>query len=582
MKKAKTSRLQNLTASILIQKILVIVMLCWFVIFLLVPLLMIFSKVFTDISGNYVGLDNFKTYFENPLLRQSIGHSLLVSFVTAFVSTLLGFLFAYGITRTNMKLKTVFKYLGMLSLFLPTMVHGMALVYLFGAKGFVTQILGIDIGLYGFSGIVMSEIFYTFPQAFLVLIVALQNADNRLYEAATVLGASPVKRFLKVTLPNIRYGLINSFIVCFTLSFTDFGAPSVVGGNYSVLATDVYRQVIGQQNMSMGAVVGVFLTIPAFVAYIIDSMMRRKSEKEQISTKAVVFKPEESKIRDIVYQIISGLIVLCILILIVSVAMSAFVKRWPTDMHFTLDNFNFGEKLVGSGVQSFVNSFKLAGLTAIFGTILVFGSAYLIEKAKVFGKLRAFCRLLAMLPMALPGLVLGLAYIIFFNKQWIEIPFLGIAIENGFHGLYGTLMIMVLCNVIHMFSVTFITATTSLKKLSSEYESVAESMSIPFWKLFFHVSLPMSMTAVLEIFMYYFVNSMVTVSAIVFLYTTQTKPAAIAILNMDDNGDYATAAAMSLLILLINIIVRIVYEIVNVILERKINRWKTGEGLETE
>ncbi|MEE1250302.1 MAG: putative 2-aminoethylphosphonate ABC transporter permease subunit [Lachnospiraceae bacterium] len=582
MKKAKTSRLQNLTASILIQKILVIVMLCWFVIFLLVPLLMIFSKVFTDISGNYVGLDNFKTYFENPLLRQSIGHSLWVSFVTAFVSTLLGFLFAYGITRTNMKLKTVFKYLGMLSLFLPTMVHGMALVYLFGAKGFVTQILGIDIGLYGFSGIVMSEIFYTFPQAFLVLIVALQNADNRLYEAATVLGASPVKRFSKVTLPNIRYGLINSFIVCFTLSFTDFGAPSVVGGNYSVLATDVYRQVIGQQNMSMGAVVGVFLTIPAFVAYIIDSMMRRKSEKEQISTKAVVFKPEESKIRDIVYQIISGLIVLCILILIVSVVMSAFVKRWPTDMHFTLDNFNFGEKLVGSGVQSFVNSFKLAGLTAIFGTILVFGSAYLIEKAKVFGKLRAFCRLLAMLPMALPGLVLGLAYIIFFNKQWIEIPFLGIAIENGFHGLYGTLMIMVLCNVIHMFSVTFITATTSLKKLSSEYESVAESMSIPFWKLFFHVSLPMSMTAVLEIFMYYFVNSMVTVSAIVFLYTTQTKPAAIAILNMDDNGDYATAAAMSLLILLINIIVRIVYEIVNVILERKINRWKTGEGLETE
>ena len=138
--------------------------------------------------------------------------------------------------------------------------------------------------------------------------------------------------------------------------------------------------------------------------------------------------------------------------------------------------------------------------------------------------------------------------------------------------------IMVLCNIIHMYSVTFITATTALKKLSREYEYVADSMSIPFWRVFFHVSLPMSLTAVLEIFMYFFVNSMVTVSAIVFLYTTRTKPAAIAILNMDDNGDYAAAAAMSLLILLINIAVRTIYEIVNRILAKRIERWKTGEA----
>jgi len=136
MERKKTSKLQSVTASIVVQRILVVVMLCWFVIFLVVPVLMIFSKVFTDTQGNYVGLENFKTYFANPLLRQSIGHSLWVSLITAVSSTLLGFLFAYGITRTNMKCRTLFQYLGMLSLFLPTMVHGMALVYLFGAKGF--------------------------------------------------------------------------------------------------------------------------------------------------------------------------------------------------------------------------------------------------------------------------------------------------------------------------------------------------------------------------------------------------------------------------------------------------------------
>lgn len=582
MSKGKTAKLRSETPSTIVQRILILFMFCFFLIFLVIPMVMILSKVFTDTAGNYVGLENFKTYFENPLLRQSIWHSLVVSVVTAAASTGLGLVFAYGITRTNMKFKIAYKYLGMLSLFLPTMVHGMALVYLFGTKGFFTEVLGIDVGLYGFPGIIMSEIFYTFPQAFLVLIIALQNADNRLYEAATVMGTSPAKRFFAVTIPNIRYGLINSFIVCFTLSFTDFGAPTVVGGNYSVLATDVYRQVIGQQNMSMGAVVGVFLTIPAFIAFIIDSIMRKKSENDQLSSKAVSFVPEPSKIRDVIYQIFCSIIVLCILGLIASVAMSAFVKRWPTDLSFTLKNFDFEAKLVGSGSASFLNSFKLSGLTALVGTVIVFVNAYLIEKTEVFGKIRGLCRFFAMLPMALPGLVLGLAYIIFFNKQWIEIPFLGIAIENSFHGLYRTMTIMILCNIIHMFSVTFITATTSLKKLSGEYEGVAQSMSIPFWRLFARVTVPMSLSAVLEIFMYYFVNSMVTVSAIVFLYTTKTKPAAIAILNMDDNGDYATAAAMSLLILLINIVARAIYELINHMVENRLNRWKTGKGLEAK
>ena len=182
-----------------------------------------------------------------------------------------------------------------------------------------------------------------------------------------------------------------------------------------------------------------------------------------------------------------------------------------------------------------------------------------------------------MMPMALPGLVLGLAYIMFFNKTWIEIPFLNIEIENSFSSLYRTLTLMVLCNIIHMFSVTFVTAVTSLKKIDREYENVADSMSIPFWKLFFNVSLPLSVVAVFEIFMYYFVNSMVTVSAIVFLYTSANKPAAIAILNMDDNGDYAAAAAMSVIILGINVAVRIIYELLNHKLMKKLECYKDRE-----
>lgn len=557
-----------------VQKLLIILMFVWFAVFLIMPTFMMFSQIFTDDLGNWVGLDNFRQYFNNPLLSSSISHSLFISVFTAIFSTTVGLVFAYGVYRCNIRGKVFYRHLILLPLFLPTMVHGMALIYLFGKTGLVTVFTGLDIHLYGRTGIIMAEIFFTLPQAYTILSVALDSADNRLYEAADVLGSSPVRTFFRLTLPSIRYGLINSLIVCFTLSFTDFGAPEVVGGSYGVLATDIFSQVIGQQKMSMGAVVGVILTIPAILSFLIDYILRKKNEQNALSSKAVAFTPKPSKSRDVFYQIFCSVTVLCSLILIASVALSALVKRWPYDMRLTTEHFNFKAKLHGSGLSSFMNSLHLSLGTAVLGTVLVFSFAYLIEKGKTYRKLRNVCRFLSMMPMALPGLVLGLGYVMFLNKRWFTIPFTGLMIENPFSDLYGTFAILIFCTVIHMFSVTFVTSVTALKKLDKEYENVSESLSIPFWRLFFRVSLPMSLNAILSTFMYFFMNSMVTISAIIFLYTSANKPAALAILNMDENGDYASAAAMSLLILLINIIARVLYEIVNSRLLKKLDKWK--------
>lgn len=558
----------------LIERLLIIGMLLFFFIFLFMPIVMMFGHAFEDDLGNYVGLENFRTYFATPTLAGSLWHSLTVSLITAALSTLTGLLFAYGITRTNIRGGRFYRYAALLSLFVPTMVHGMALVYIFGRTGFVTKILKIDIGLYGFKGVVMAELFYTFPQAFTVLAVALENADNRLYESAEVLGAGPVRTFFEVTLPSIRYGLINSFIVCFTLSFTDFGAPEVVGGNYGVLATDIFRQVAGQQKMSMGAVVGIVLTIPAVLSFVVNLLMQKKNERSQLSSKAVALQIVPSRGRDVFYQIFCTVIVACIFLMIGAVFLAAFATNWPYKMQPTLKHFDFGAALYGTGAVSFLNSFWLSFGTAALGTAIVFLFAYLIEKTRVMPHLRSICRFLSLIPMALPGLVLGLGYIMFFNKPVIRV--FGAAIPNPFTGMYGTFSIMIFCTIIHMFSVTFVTAETALQKLDREYENVAQSINVPFWKIFGRVSLPMSINAVAEIFMYYFVNSMVTVSAIVFLFTPQNKPASIAILNMDDNGDFAAAAAMSILILLINIGVRLVYEVINVRLVKKLDAWKAG------
>lgn len=572
----KDKKYQGGNTSEIIEKALIVIMFLWFIVFLICPLIMIFSKVFLGDEGQFIGLENFKKYFSTPALFSSISHSLEVSIVTTIISVVLAFIFAYGLTRTAMKGKTFFRYSALLPLFVPTMVHGMALIYLFGKMGLITK-LGIDIGLYGKTGIILAEVVYTFPQALMVLMVALRNADNRLYEAATTLGAGPIKTFFKVTLPGAKYGIISAITVCFTLCFTDFGAPQVVGGSYNVLSTDIYKQVLGQQNMSMGAVVGVILTIPAIIAFIVDTISQRKASSEEMSSKAVAYEIKKSTKRDVFYQIYTAIITLLIVGLFVAVILAAIVERWPYDLTPTLKHFNFGDTLINGGMTTFYASIKISLLTAIIGTVIIFTSAYLIEKAKPFEGLRKATRFMAMMPMALPGLVVGLAYIMFFNKPYFDITFLGIRIDNGLSVLYRTLGIMVIANIMHMFSVTFVTARTALKKLDKEYENVADSLSIPFYKIFFKVTVPMSIEAILEILMYLFVNSMVTVSVIVFLYTPDIKPASISILNMDDNGDYAAAAAMSVIILLTNVFVRTVYEIVTNKLLHKLMKWKQKE-----
>ncbi len=572
----KKGFLKNVSLPEMIQRLLIIVMLCWFAIFLIAPITIIFSKAFQDNGGTFVGLANFNKYFHTPALTIAIKNSIDVSLHTMVISVSLAFLFAYGMTRTSMKAKPLYRYIAMLPLFVPTMVHGLSLIYLFGKMGIVTK-LGGSIELDGRTSIIIAEVIYTFPQAYMILSVALGHSDYRLYEASSTLGVSPLRTFFGVTLPSVKYGIISACAVCFTLCFTDFGAPQVVGQRFVVLSTSIYKQVIGQQNMTMGAVVGVILTIPAVVAFVIDRVSQRKAADDGISSKAVAYKITKNKPKDITYQSICTIISLAILTVFTAIIAAAVTTRWPYNMKLTAKHFDFGSKLIDGGSTMVSTSIKIALLTAVFGTIIAFSIAYLVQKSTSWGGARKLTHFMSMIPMALPGMVVGLAYIMFFNKPFFDISALGIRVSNSFTILYQTLTIIIIANIVHMFSVTYVTATTALKKLDKEYENVSDSMNVPFYKVFLHVTVPMSITAILEIAVYFFVNAMVTVSALVYLYTPKNRPAAIAILSMDDNGDYAAAAAMSVVILIVNIGARVVYEIALKTVVKRINRWKTGE-----
>ncbi|WP_304157667.1 putative 2-aminoethylphosphonate ABC transporter permease subunit [Fusobacterium ulcerans] len=558
--------------------------LTWFIlIFLIVaivfPLGLLLTKSFENNSGEFIGLSNFKEYFSNKNLLISLKNTFTISIASSVISLVLAFIYAYGVQRTTIRFKNIFKYIALMPLFAPTMMHGISLVYLFGRKGAVTTgffdklpQFAFDINLYGATGIIIAEVLYIFPQIFLVLNIALSTTDYRLYEAADMLGTSNFRKFFTITLPNMKYGMISSFIIAFILSFTDFGAPKVVGGNFSVLATDVYIKVVGQNNMSMGAVVSIILLIPSVAAFFIDQKIQKK-QGVVLNAKSIPYTVKENKARNIFFYIYTILICLFIISIFVTIFVSAFSKLWPYDLSFSLNNFKFYD--YNGGIEIFFkNSFILAVLSGIFGTFMTFMSAYLIEKKEKKTLKDKVIYFLSLVPLALPGMVIGISYIFFFNKSYFTIPFLNISIMNPFNSLYKTIWIMVLANVIHFYSISFLTANTALKKLDKEFERVSLSMGIPWYKTFSNVTFPMCLESILEIFFYYFVNSMVTISALVFLYTSSLNLLSIAVINLDDTGEIAKASAMSIVILLTNIIIKIIYQIILKFLQKRKNKMK--------
>lgn len=545
---------------------LMVVGLC---IMVMLPLFSLFEKAFQDKHGAYTGFANFSHYFTTPALLRSLQNTVTIAVLTSIISVTLAFFFAYALTRSGIRGKLAFKTIALLPLFAPTMLHGIGLTYLFGNQGMVTTgffghlPFSWDIGLYGPTGIVMAEVLYTFPQACLILIVALGYADYNLYEAARTMGAGKLRTFLTVTLPNVKYGLLSAIFVCFTLAFTDFGAPQVVGGNYSVLATEIYKQVIGQQNMGMGATVGMILILPAVLAFIVDRIVSRK--QQAIGSRAVPYRITSSRATNGFFLGVCLAISAIILLVMLTVISASVIKIWPYNLSFSWKHYDFS-KVAGGSMQPFWTSLRMSAWTALIGTVVTFVGAYLIEKTKSLPALRQAGYFLSILPLALPGMVIGLSYIFFFNKA-----------DNPLHGIYGTIWILVLANIAHFYAVAFVTATGALKKLDREIETASASMGVPLYKTLLRVTIPLCLPAVLEMAMYYFINSMVTVSAVLFLYAADLKLASVSVVNMEDAGDIAPAAAMSVLIVFTNIAVRLLYEAATHQLKRKTQAWQTSE-----
>ena len=522
--------------------------------FLLFPVYQICRLSF--IKEGMFTLKNYAASFTNPRIFRSLTNSLYVSLVTTVITTVLAFFFAYGLTRTTIPGKGIFYTISTFPLIAPSIIQGLALILLFGRNGLVTRyVLHTDWNIYGATGIIAAECLYCFPNALFILYTTLSAVDTRLDEAAQSLGASALKTFYKVTLPSAKYGIASAAALSFNLTITDFGVPVVIGGNYSVLATEIYQQVIGMQRFDLGATISVILLIPSVGAFLLNYYLTKRSYA-LISGQARPFLQPSRPFKKWAFTLYCWIPCIFILIVFATVFLGSFVKTWPYDFSLTFRHFDF-PSLGGSAPlwtkfwasvlkgewQSIIaykyapiwNSLWVSILVAIGGASLTLLAGYIIEKKKPKGDQVLYT--LSVLPAAIPGTVMGLGYILAFNKPYFFI--------------YGTFWIIIINIIICNFTLGVLSSIANLKQIDKSVEEAAVSLGANPITTFTRVVFPLTKTAFFSNMAFFFMRSMTTISAVIFLISAKVKLAAIEIIFLDIDGRTASANAMCTIIIVI-------------------------------
>lgn len=509
---------------------------------LLLPLAVLVARSVSASDGSFT-LAHYTAYVATPGLLRALWNTAILGTSTVVLVVPLAFVFSYGLERAVLPGKQVLSAIAAAPLLVPSLLPAMVLIYLFGHQGLLTPLIG-NADIYGFPGVLLAGAIATLPHAVIILRTALRTADARLYEQATLLGAGSWRKFCTITLPAARYGLVSAALVVFALTITDIGAPKVVGGDFDVLALVIYKQVLGQQNFQLGAVAAILLMVPSLLAIVFERAAAKR-HAAAVSARAQRLVPHRHPARDRLVGVVCYGLGAAVVAMLVVCQLVALVRLWPYDLsltsaHYALDRYD------GGGWSALMNSSMLAAATAIFGTGFAFTGAYVSERNKGAPLLRGLFSRLALLPAAVPGLALGLAYVLFFDD-----------LSNPLHFLYGSVGLLLIANITHFYTVAHLSAVGAVKAIDIELEAAAQTLGRSPLSVLGLVVAPISAPVLLEIALYLFVNAMTTVSVVMFLYPPGFKLASVAVLNMDDAGDLAPAAAMGMLIFYVNLAVRI-------------------------
>lgn len=479
---------------------------------------------------------DFSFVISDPVFYQALKNSFIYSFCATVISVVLATVVGYFLESSSLKFKKYFILVLTLGMLVPSLSIGLGIKIFFGKNGFLNNILGININGMGMFGLIFGSVAVAFPSCFLIIYDALRYEDKRPYDVAEIMGISKFSTFFKVKLPYLKTALISAFFASFTLIFADYGVPMEVADRIDTLPMYLYNYAFTIER-GRGAIVGVLLLLPAVVSFVTDFFLRERITSD--SNSQIIGAKKGFNVIAVVISVVVALILFLPQLSFVSLSL---FESYPNNPSLTLKHFT---KLFNNQtfIKSLSNSFIISLFAGVVGTIFAYVLGYL--SARKEGALGKVLNFFAMGSIAIPGIVLGIGYMTLFN--W----------SKGF--FYETLAIIVIVNVFHFLGSPYIMAKNYLSKINKDYEVIGETLGISKFKIITKVLIPNSIGTLIEMFSYFFLNSMITISAVAFLCTPQTQPLAILISAYEKSGNYEMQATISVVLLVSNLICKTLF-----------------------
>ena len=510
---------------------------------LILPVCAVLWQSFLGKNGE-VGLQNWAKVLSDPEFFALLGRSFLVAGLSAFLSAVIAFFAAYGLTFTNIngRLKKGVQIVLLLPLFLPSITYGFAVMYSFGRMGLVSQLVGQPpFSIYGFAGLLIANVVYTLPPAFLILYNAFAYVDRRFVVVSRVMGDGLLRSFYQTALRPTLGAFVSAFVLAFFLAFTDFGIPVSIAGQYNVIATELYAVMMGAiPNFGEGAVIAIAMVIPAaFAVWVLKRADRLNFRYSQISKAA----PMENKTRDRAFLVYFGVLTLVLVAIFAVMFIVPFVENWPYKPNFTLSHVQaiLGDPSLWS---VYLRSVMVAIISAAIGTAITFAAGMIKARSALSPVARTTMDAFAMVTNTLPGMVIGVGYLFVFS---------GTPLQN-------TLAIIIMANVVHFFATPYLMSTAALSKMNAGWETTGLLMGDTWWRTVRRVVIPNALPILYQMFETYFINAMVTISAVVFLCGTRTMLVTTRIKELQYFEKFDAIFVLSLLIFFTNVAAKLLLD----------------------
>jgi len=497
--------------------------------FLLWPIIAVLIKSVSGPGG--FTLEYYRKFLAHPYYYQSFFNTLLLGVLTTSVCLSAGFCIAYMTTRGPIRLRTPFKIIALLPLIAPPMIFGLALIILLGNNGIITKALALKWSIYGFTGPVIAQTLAFLPLAYLMIENTLSSLNPNLEDSAANLGATEGKILRSITIPLLAPGFLKAALIVFVLAVAEFGNVALLCGRTPFLAPDAYLMIIGMSDFHLGSVLSIFLILPCAVIFIVQSYLIRGKAYTTIVGKPVAAEPRRITpvilIPMLTLSFITGIL---ILVTFGVIGVGGFTQLVGIDNTFTLGHISNMR-----ANQALITSLKVSLLAGLFGAMLGVLLAYVIIRGKFRG--RTALEGVGLAGFTLPGTVLGIGYLLVFGRPPLR--------------LTGTLIILVLNCLFRFLAVGMEAGITKLQQLSIEVEEASLNLGASTATTFRRIVLPIIFPAFIYGFIYVFVTSMISLSAVVFLVSPTYQLASVFIFQWAGFGYMGLACATSVKLVLI-------------------------------